>query len=375
MHLAIEAEAGELDATVRVPDRFLARLGHPRHADQYCDVARRRRPAERSAMKAAVRDRYGPPEVVSVEEIERPEAGDGQVLVRVAAASVNRADLDLLYPRPAITRLFIGVRRPRGRRLGCDVAGVVEAVGPGATRFRAGDRVFADMYPYGLGSFGEYVSAPEAAFAPVPEGMSLEDAATLPHAATLAIQSLRLPDGRTPEPGARVLVSGASGNVGPFAIQIAKSLGAEVTGVCSTAKLDLARSLGADHVIDYTTTDYARTGERYDWIVDVDSHHSLLEARRALRPGGVYVTLGGPSGRILQALVAGPVISRATGKRMGLLLWWRPFKPEDVARMGELFAAGHLRPVIDRRYPLSEVVDALRYVDDGRARGKVIVTP
>jgi NADPH:quinone reductase-like Zn-dependent oxidoreductase len=326
-------------------------------------------------MKAAVRDRYGPPDVVAVEEVDRPDPAGDQVLVRVAAASINRADLDLLYPRPAITRLFTGIRRPRGRRVGCDVAGVVEAVGPGATRFRLGDRVFADMYPFGLGSFGEYVCASEAAFAPIPEGMSFEEAATLPHAATLAIQSLRLRDGRTPEPGARVLVSGASGNVGPFAVQIAKSLGAEVTGVCSTAKLDLARSLGADHVIDYTTTDYTTTGERYDWIVDVDSHHSLLEARRALRPGGVYVTLGGSSGRILQALVAGPVISRATGKRMGLLLWWRPFKAEDVARLAELFAAGYLRPVIDRRYPLRDVVDALRYVEEGRARGKVIVTP
>jgi NADPH:quinone reductase-like Zn-dependent oxidoreductase len=171
-----------------------------------------------------------------------------------------------------------------------------------------------------------------------------------------------------------VLIDGASGNVGPFAVQIAKALGAEVTGVASAAKLDLVRSLGADHVIDYATTDYTTTGTRYDWILDVHSHHSVLEARRALRKGGVYVTLGGPLRRLVTSMTVGPVTSLATGRSMGLMLWWKPFRAEDVAVLADLYAAGSLRPVIDRRFPLEDVVDALRYVDDGRARGKVIIT-
>jgi NADPH:quinone reductase-like Zn-dependent oxidoreductase len=204
--------------------------------------------------------------------------------------------------------------------------------------------------------------------------MTFEDAATLPHAAILALQGLRRRDGRTVGPGDKVLIDGASGNVGPFAVQIAKSLGAEVTGVASTDKLDFVRSLGADQVLDYTKVDYTTTGERYDWILDVDSHHSILDARRALRPDGVYVTLGGSGRRIIQALLLGPVMKLATGKWMGLLIWWKPFKAEDVATLSELIAEGKVKPVIDRRYPLAEIVEALRWVDDGHARGKVIVT-
>ena len=207
---------------------------------------------------------------------------DDEVLVRVHVASVNRADLDGIEPRPSFVRLFIGLRAPRNHRVGLDMAGVVEAVGAGVTRFQPGDRVFGDLYPFGQGAFAEYVCAPERAFLPIPAGMSFEDAATLPHSAILAIQGLRLRNGRTIEPGDKVLIDGASGNVGPFAVQIAKSMGAEVTGVASTGKLDFVRSLGADHVIDYTPVDYTRTGERYDWIVDTDSHHSILRVRRAL---------------------------------------------------------------------------------------------
>ena len=208
----------------------------------------------------------------------------------------------------------------------------------------------------------------------MPAGMTFEEAATLPHSAILALQGLRLRDGRTIKPGDKVLIDGASGNVGPFAVQIAKSLGAEVTGVCSTGKMDFVRSLGADHVIDYTKVDYTRTGERYDWIVDTDSHHSILRVRRALRPKGVYVTLGGTSIPIFAAILLGPLISMASDRWTGLLLWWKPFNPADVATLKELIAAGKVKPVIDRRFPLSEVVDALRYVDDGRAKGKVVIT-
>jgi NADPH:quinone reductase-like Zn-dependent oxidoreductase len=324
-------------------------------------------------MKAAFRDRYGSPDVVELRDVETPVPADDQVLVRVRAASVNRADLDGLAPRPAFARLFMGVRAPRNHRLGLDAAGVIEAVGSAVTRFRPGDEVFADLFVHGQGAFAEYVCAPEKAFELMPAGMSFEDAAALPHSAILAVQALRLRDRRTIRPGDKVLIDGASGNVGPFAVQIAKSMGAEVTGVSSTEKMDFVRSLGADHVIDYTKVDYTTTGDGYDWIVDTDSHHSIFRIRRALRPNGVYVTLGGTSLPIFAALLAGAVISRTTDKWMGLLIWWKPFKTEDVETLKELITAGKVKPAIDRRFPLSEVVEALRYVNEGRARGKVVI--
>ena len=325
-------------------------------------------------MKAAVRERYGSPDVVELCDVERPVPVKDQVLVRVRAASVNRADLDGITPRPQFVRLFVGLRAPRNHRLGCDVAGVVEAVGPGVTRFKPGDEVFGDMYPFGAGSFAEYACAPERAFQSIPAGMPFEEAATLPHSAILALQGLRLRNGRTIRSGDKVLIDGASGNVGPFAVQIAKSLGAEVTGVASAGKLEFVRSLGADHVIDYTTTDYTSTGERYDWILDTDSHHSILRIRRALRPNGVYITLGGTSLPIFAAMIVGPLISLASDKWTGLALWWKPFHPDDVTTLLGLIAAGRVKPVIDRRYPLTEVVGALRWVHEGKARGKVVIT-
>ncbi len=325
-------------------------------------------------MKAAVRDRYGPPDVVELSEVDRPVPAADQVLVRVRAASVNRADLDGLYPRWQFTRVFLGLRKPRSRRLGLDVAGVIESVGASVTRFGPGDEVFGDLSAFGAGAFAEYACARETAFAPMPAGMTFEEAATLPHSAILALQGLRLRNGRSIRSGDRVLIVGASGNVGPFAVQIAKSLGAEVTGVARTDKLDFVRSLGADNVIDYTKGDYTRTGEPYDWIVDVDAHHSILRWRHALRPKGAYVALGGSAAWFLQALLQGPAVSIATGKRMGLMLWWKPFRVDDVETLKELIAAGKLNPAIDRRFPLSAVVEALRYVDEGRAKGKVVIT-
>jgi len=325
-------------------------------------------------MKAAVRDRYGPPDVVEIREVDRPVPVRDQVLVRVHAASVNRADLDNLYPRWQFLRLFLGLRTPRIRRVGSDVAGVVEAVGSAVTRFRPGDEVFGDLFTFGQGAFAEYVCAPEKAFASMPSGMSFEEAAAMPHSAILALQGLRLRNGRTVGPGDKVLIVGASGNVGPFAVQVAKARGAEVTGVASSGKLDFVRSLGADHTIDYTMGDYTRTGERYDWIVDVEAHRSVLQWRHALRPNGVYAALGGSAGWFLQALLQGPAVSIATGKRMGLMLWWKPFNADDVETMKELMAAGKLKPIIDRRFALDEVVEALRHVDEGRAKGKVVIT-
>ncbi|HET7168572.1 MAG TPA: NAD(P)-dependent alcohol dehydrogenase [Candidatus Limnocylindrales bacterium] len=326
-------------------------------------------------MRAAIRERYGSPDVVEVRDIEVPVPTGDQVLVRVGAASVNRGDLDWIEPRPEFVRLFLGLRAPRNPRIGIDAAGVVESLGPGATRFNVGDRVFGDLFRYGQGAFAEYVCAPETAFLPIPDWMRVEDAATLPHAGILAIQGLRLRDGRTIAPGDKVLISGASGNVGPFAVQIAKALGAEVTGVASASKVDLVRSLGADHVIDYATTDYATTGERYDWILDVDGHHSMLEARHALRRGGVYITLGGSGARIVQTMLVGPILSALGDTRGGLSTWWQPFRAADVATLTSMIEAGEVRPVIDRRFPLADVVDALRWVDDKRARGKVLVIP
>ena len=327
-------------------------------------------------MQAAVRYSYGSPDVVELTDVERPTPADDEVLVRVRAASVNRADLDGLTPRPSFVRLFIGVRKPRNPRIGIDVAGVVESVGASVTQFKPGDAVFGDMFAFGNqgGAFAEYVCAPERAFQSMPTGMTFEEAAALPHSAILAVQGLRLRNSRAIRPGDKVLIDGASGNVGPFAVQIAKSMGAEVTGVCSTDKMDFVRSLGADHVIDYTKVDYTTAGERYDWIVDTDSHHPILRIRHVLRPKGVYVTLGGTARPIVAALLLGPVISAATDKWMGLLLWWKPFNPDDVATLKELIATGKVKPFIDRRFPLSEVVDALRWVDDGHARGKVIIT-
>lgn len=325
-------------------------------------------------MRAALRDRYGPPSVVEVRDIDRPTATGDAVLVRVRAASVNRADLDGLYPRWAFTRLFSGIRAPKERAVGLDLAGVVETVGEDVKRFEAGDHVFADMFSFGAGAFAEYACAPEKAFERMPADMSFEEAATLPHSAVLALQGLRFRDGTTVGAGDRVLVAGASGNVGPFAVQIAKSRGAHVTGVARTEKLDFVRSLGVDEAIDYTTVHYPSAGSRYDWILDVEARHSVLSSRRALAAGGVYVSLGGPTPAIFDGMLLGLVISKATDKRMGLLTWWKPFHRADVETIKELVSAGTLKPVIDRRFPLSEIVDALRYVDDGRARGKVVIT-
>jgi NADPH:quinone reductase-like Zn-dependent oxidoreductase len=326
-------------------------------------------------MRAVTREVYGGPEVIRVEEVPRPAPADGEILVRVHVASVNRADLDALTARYAFAPAFTGLRKPRMRGLGIDAAGVVEAVGAGVTRMKSGDRVYADLFAFNVGAFADYVVAPERAWAPIPPSMSSEVAATLPHSGILAVQGLRWRDRRTPGPGDRVLVDGASGNVGPFAVQLAKALGAEVTGTSRTDKMDLVRSLGADHVIDYTATDDTTRRARYDWILDVDSHLTLGRARRRLRPGGTYVTLGGPASRIFPAMLAGPVISKATGHPMGLMLWWKPFDRNDLATLERHVAAGTVRPVIDREFPLDQAAAALAHVADGNARGKVLIRP
>jgi NADPH:quinone reductase-like Zn-dependent oxidoreductase len=326
-------------------------------------------------VQAAIRERYGSADVVELRDIDRPVPKDDEILVRVRAASVNRADLDGLKPRPGFLRLFMGVRRPRNPRIGIDAAGEVEAVGSAVTRFAPGDRVFADLFSHGQGAFAEYVSAAEKAFLPIPATMSFDVAATLPHSAILAIQGLRNRGGQTIRAGDKVLIDGASGNVGPFAVQIAKALGAEVTGTARTEKLDFVRSLGADRVIDFTEVDYTNEPDRYDWILDTDSHHSVLACRRALRPHGRYLTLGGGSFAILVSMLAGSIVSAGTDRKSGLMFWWRPFDAQDIGTISGLIEDGKLVPAIDRRFPLSDVVEALRHVDEGRARGKVLAIP
>jgi NADPH:quinone reductase-like Zn-dependent oxidoreductase len=245
-------------------------------------------------------------------------------------------------------------------------------VGSAVTAFRPGDEVFGDLTEFGYGAFSEYACAPEKAWANKPPSMSLEEAATVPQSGILALQNLR---GRSRiEPGDRVLVNGASGNVGPFAVQIAKAFGAHVTGVSRTSKMDLVRELGADEVIDYTVADYTSQGQRYDRILDIAGNHSLLECRRALKPRGVYVLIGGPTRRIFAAMLLGPLISLAGGRHLGIQWGWKPFKQQDVASLYELVEAGNIRPVIDRRYGLAEVPDALRYLESGEARGKIVIT-
>jgi NADPH:quinone reductase-like Zn-dependent oxidoreductase len=326
-------------------------------------------------MKAAWIERYGGPDMVEIRDVPKPEPGPKDILVRVEAASVNRADLDEMLPRWQFLRLATGLRRPRRHRIGSDVAGVVEAVGERVNRFKVGDRVFGDLFAHGHGAFAEYVSAAEKAFALIPADMSFETAATLPHSAVLALQGLRLKGGRTAEKGARVMVIGASGNVGPFAVQIAKSRGAHVTGVASTDKLDFVRSLGADEVIDYRTTDYTRPAEPYDWILDVDAHHPVRDFRRALRPGGVYAAEGGSARWFLSLLFWQPIMKLTTDKTMGMMLHWKPFNPPDIEELKRLVAAGAVVPQIDRRFSLDDAAGALRYVQSGQARGKVVVTP
>lgn len=323
-------------------------------------------------MQAIRRSTYGPPDVATLQDVAIPVPGDGDVLVRVHAASVNRADLDYLTGRPLITRLAIGIRRPKHAGIGLDAAGIVEAVGSGVTRFARGDRVFANLTMYGHGAFAEYACAAERAWEPMPDGATFESAATLPESSCIAWQGLR--KGRTIKPGDQVLINGASGNVGPFAVQLAKSFGAEVTGTCRTQKMDFVRSLGADHVIDYTKDDYTRLGARYDFILDVWARRSWLAPRRALKPGGDYVIVGGSTGAIVEGLLLGPLLSVGRDRKLGLLLSWKPFDPPDVATLSRLLETGVIRPTIDRRYALAEVPDALRDVQAGRPAGKLIIT-
>jgi NADPH:quinone reductase-like Zn-dependent oxidoreductase len=321
-------------------------------------------------MKAIACTRYGSPDVLQLQEVARPAPKQDQVLVRVHAASVNAADLETLRGTWAVR--FGGPLRPMYKILGSDIAGRVEAVGGDVEQFRPGDEVWGDLsFPHGLGAFAEYVSVSEKALALKPASMTFEEAATYPQAAIVALQSLR--DTGQIQPGHKVLVNGAGGGMGTFAVQIAKYFGAEVTGVDSPGKLDMLRSIGADHVVDYTQKDYTKSGQRYDVILDVVATRSVFAYRRALTPEGTFVMIGGSLATLLQVVFLGAVLSRIGSKRIGLNAW-EPNNRADLAFLAELFEAGKIVPVIDKRYSLSEVPEALRYLESGHHQGKLVIT-
>jgi NADPH:quinone reductase-like Zn-dependent oxidoreductase len=320
-------------------------------------------------MKAIVFTRYGSPDVLELKEVARPTPKDDEVLVRVHATSLNDWDWGALDGTPFVNRLMFGLFSPtKIQILGSDIAGRVEAVGRNVRQFQPGDEVFGDLSGT-WGGFAEYVCAREDDLALKPPGMTFEEAAAIPQAGMLAVQGL-LDVGRI-QPGQRLLINGAGGGVGTFAIQIARLYDAEVTAVDSPEKLDMLRSMGAKHVIDYTQEDFTRNGQRYDLILDVKTNRSMLDCARALSPNGAYVTVGGSMPRLFQALLWGPWISMTTKKRIRLVVLK---KNKDLAYMKELFEAGKVVPVIDGHYELGEVPNAFRLFGEGRHKGKVVVT-
>jgi NADPH:quinone reductase-like Zn-dependent oxidoreductase len=317
-------------------------------------------------MKAIVQDGYGSPDVLKLREIEMPVVGDDGVLVRVSAASLNAADWHLMRRLPHLIGMLL--RSSPSSVRGFDMAGHVEAIGKNVTRFKPGDEVFGT----GIGTFAEYVTTSEDRLAPKPRNLTFEQAAALPVAGVSALQGLR--DKAHVQPGQRVLIYGAGGGVGTFAVQIAKSLGAHVTAVSCTRNVDLVRSIGADEVIDYTKEDFTKRGQRYDVLFDIGANRSFADCRRALVTNGILVVVGAPKGlwAMLSRLLKAQLLSRIGSQRIASFL--ARVRHEDLVVLKELVEAGKLSPVIDRQYPLSEVPDALRYVGTGDARGKVVIS-
>lgn len=316
-------------------------------------------------MRAVVYKQYGTPDVLQLEELEKPAPGNDEVLVKVKASCINSWDWDLLRGTPFVNRLMAGILKPkRINILGCDVAGRVEAIGINIKNFKPGDEVYGDLSGCGWGGFAEYVSAPETALALKPACLTFEEAAAVPQAALLAMQGLC--DAGRMQPGQKVLINGAGGGAGTFAIQIAKASGAEVTGVDSTEKLEIMRLTGADHVIDYTKQDITRNSQQYDLVLDMAGYRSVYDYKRILSPEGVYVMAGGASFNILRIMLV-----LITGNRKFRILLHKPNKGLDDIK--ELLETGKVVPVIDKCYPLSEVPDALLYFAAGHAKGKVII--
>ena len=321
-------------------------------------------------MKAMVQDHYGSAEVLEARDVDKPSIGANEVLVRVRAAGVNPADWAVMRGLPYIARPVYGLRKPKNAVRGTDVAGLVEAVGSDVTRFHPGDEVFG----WSIGSYADYVAASEDGLALKPANLTFEQASAVPMAGLVALQAVR--DHGKVQAGQKILINGASGGIGTFAVQIAKSLGAEVTGVCSTPNVNMVRSIGADHVIDYTREDFTRSGLHYDFILDNVSNHSLTDLRRALTPTGVLIPNGGnfgnrwfaSAGRLLRAAV----LFRFGSQTLGRFLV-AP-KSEDLVVLKELIEAGKVTPVIDHTYPLSETAQAMGHVGRGHSQGKVVIT-
>jgi NADPH:quinone reductase-like Zn-dependent oxidoreductase len=313
-------------------------------------------------MKAVVCTKWGALDALQLKEVEKPNPKDNEALVKIYAVSLNATDLEILTGRSP---------KPKHKILGTDIAGRIETVGRNVKQFQPDDDVFGDLFSNGFGAFAEYVCVPENALMLKPASMTFEEAATLPQAALLALQGLR--DKRQIQLGQKVLINGAGGGVGTFAVQIAKYFGAEVTGVDNTEKLEMLRSIGTDHVIDYTKEDFTKNGQRYDLILDVVVHRSIFDYMRALSPKGICVMVGGSMARVFFNVLLGLLISMTGGKKIGVLMW-KQNKKEDVAFIKELIEAGKVKPVIDRRYTLNEVAGAFRYLEEGHAKGKVVIT-
>lgn len=321
-------------------------------------------------MKAIVYTKYGPPDVLQLKEVEKPSPKDNELLIKVKAASVNAADWHLMRAKPFLVRIMgMGFLKPKNEILGADIAGIVEEAGKNVKQFRVGDEVFGDIFYCGLGGFAEYVCAEEEALVSKPASVTFENAAAVPLAALTALQGLRTM-GQI-QAGQKVLINGASGGVGTFAVQLAKYFGAEVTAVCSTGNIDMMYTLGADHVIDYTREDFTRNTQSYDLILAANGYHSIFDYRRALKRDGKYVMTGGSGGQMFQAVLLGPLITMTGSKKMGNLSS-KPNK-KDLLFIKELLEDGKLKPVLDRRYQLSEVAEAVRYLEDGHARGKIVI--
>jgi NADPH:quinone reductase-like Zn-dependent oxidoreductase len=314
-------------------------------------------------MKAAIIEKYGPPsEVLKVKEVEKPPLKDDEVLVKVYAASINWADNAAVWGKPFLVRATQGLLKPKNRILGTDVAGRIEAVGRNVKRFQPGDEVYGDLGESGFGAFAEYVAAPEDSFALKPVNLSYEEAASVPQYAVVALQGLR--DKGQIQPGQKVLINGASGGIGTFAVQIAKSFGAEVTGVCSTRNLEMVRSIGADHVIDYTQEDFTQKDQRYDLILDIVANHPVSDNLRALSPKGTYVAV---------AFSVSALYTRGREGKKAVQLSHEP-KADDLTLMKELIEAGKVVPVIDSRYPLREIAEAFLRFGEGNPAGKIVIT-
>ncbi len=320
-------------------------------------------------MKAIIQEKYGTPDVLQLREIDKPQPKAGEVLIKVHVASINAADWHLLTADIFLVRFMKGLFKPKPNILGSDVAGRVEAIGADVTQFKVGDEVFGDIFLQGSGSLAEYALAPESALTLKPSKLSSEEAAAAPLAAITALQGLR--DEGQIRSGQKVLIQGASGGVGTFAVQIAKSFGAEVTAVCSPRNVEMVRSLGADHVIDYTKEDFTKSGVRYDLILAANGYHPIAAYKRALTPQGIYVMAGGKFKQMFETMLLGSLMSEKNGRKLKLLS--AKSNQKDLLTIKELLETNKIKSIIDRRYPLQEAAEALRYLGAGHARGKVVI--